>query len=221
LAAWVRAAALLLLAGCRASEARSAAPAVNSNDLGPSSDAPVVDAAVLDAMSPGPRDPADATPQFLDGPAAQFNVLGNGLRLIAESGVCWLVRGTPKHEEERLRLDLSPPCYFMIWRHRPPRKADAEGLSDGVPVGGPGDPVAWTYRSARGATVLMITGDPIDAHWRDRAARHTQCAGNAQGLVLRRERMSLAKKSRFPGLHCADWDSGIEEKDFWIAAHES
>jgi hypothetical protein len=150
---------------------------------------------------------------------------GQTFRLHADEGNCRLVV-SGRGEEKSLRLDLIPPCHFLVWQHPPPRTAG--GPSNGAPVGAVGDPVAWRYAGKQAVAVMAVIGDPMaeglakDPVWQQRIKAGFRCAGNVQGILVRKAdagttTVTTTKKRGSAGALCVE--VGMDEKDYWLLAH--
>lgn len=154
----------------------------------------------------------------------EYSVAGHQIRLLVEEGGCWLTHRAAGKGLERLRFNLHPPCYLLTWQRPPPQRADAEGVSDGLPLGNIGDPIAWRYRSAKGVIAVAVIGDPIpddirsSSLYKSRQQQGYLCASSMQGILFLGNKVRLSKKRENVGLFCVE--SGVEEKDFWMFAHE-
>jgi hypothetical protein len=154
----------------------------------------------------------------------EYNVAGHRIRLLVEEGGCWLTHRAEGKGLKRFKFDLNPPCYFLTWQRSPPQRTGAEGVSDGLPLGNIGDPIAWRYRSAKGVIAVAVIGDLIpddirsSSLYKSRQQQGYRCASRKQGILFLGNRAWLSKKSESAGLFCVE--SGVEEKDFWMLAHE-
>jgi hypothetical protein len=173
-----------------------------------------------DAASPSPARGAAGS---ATGAPVWYPIAGHTLRLETNDQGCWLIDRVKPDDEKRFKLDLQPPCYLLMWLKRPP----GSGLknADGVAVGDVGQPMAWRYRSAGGATALAVIGDPAvpqpepDSLYQSRKRAGLHCTGSLQGIKLRGPRVRLQQKSgEGLGLYCQEL--GIEEKGFWLIAHD-
>ena len=197
----------------RTSTIGSAAPAISvptndSGDIVDSGDVHELDASILPKISG----------------TTEYQILGLHFQLLVDQLTCTLVQDGPEggdQPSQRLRLDLTPPCYIMTWHRPPPHRGDPTGVSDGIPVGTIDQPKAWKYPSARSAIVFVIIGDPVPDALRkgspDRAAQGYHCASSFQGAIVRDAHVSLTRKRERAGLYCAEFD--IEEKSYWLLAH--
>jgi hypothetical protein len=155
-------------------------------------------------------------------PPSPFVVAGHEVKLAHDDRSCWIATRPKAGGEWRiLNLDMRPPCYLLMWRGTDLPAPDAQGASDGVPFGGVGTPMAYRYRSADGVIALAIIGDPVSPTHPDyqeitRAGDH--CAVSLRGLRLHGTKASLSPKRPYGSLKCVE--RPIEEKDFWILAHD-
>lgn len=158
-------------------------------------------------------------PVLID-PARFFSVSGHELRLQNQEGRCVLEHRLAGKEGpiNRQSLALQSPCYFLTWRHTPDKKAKI--FSGGVPVGEQGAPEAWRFASAKNATVLIVVGDQNkdDERYAWHVERGYHCGVSQQGVLLRAQQLSLAAALSNDGLHCVE--SGTDQKQFWILAHQ-
>jgi len=193
---------------CRPADGRSAVPVASGGRDGSRPD---------DAATRAVAEPTKTPP-----PAPETGALeGQTFRLDSAEGTCRLtVSG--RGEEKSLSLDLTPPCHFLIWQHPPPRSAG--GPSNGAPVGAVGDPVAWRYAGKRAVAVMAVIGDPMaeglakDPVWEQRVKAGFRCAGNVQGILVRKAgAVTTTKKRGSAGALCVE--VGMDEKDYWLLAH--
>jgi hypothetical protein len=174
--------------------------------------------AALDGKSH--HESTDAAP-VLDASASAVQVhdlLGHRLELRSGDATCTLLHRAPTTPEpESIELGMAPPCYFLIWIDDPPRRADANGVSDGIPIGHKGQVRAWKYPSAGNAVTVIVVGGPTTS---TRAKRWpaAHCAGGARALLLQHDRLRLSKTAYSNELFCVE--GGVDEKTFWIFAHE-
>jgi hypothetical protein len=154
---------------------------------------------------------------------AWYSVAGHTLKLEANDVGCWIVDRVKAGDERKYKLDLQPPCYLLIWRGRPPGSAVKN--ADGVAVGDVGQPMAWRYKSAHGAVALAVIGDAAvpqpepESLYQSRKRAGYHCAGSLQGVKLQGARVRLQKKAG-EGLALYCDEIGIDEKDFWLIAHD-
>ena len=209
-------AALLALAGCGDTSSR---PDVGESTRSKSA------ASALPAASPAPT-PAPSASAAPTTATATLGVAGRTLSLSELGGRCALNVGAlvPGSEATRMALDLAAPCSVLTWRSAPATASAAP--SDGQPVGGVGDAMAWRYPSAKGVTVVVVIGDGIPAAWRenpyypDHEKRGYRCASSAQAALLPLEAnapVTLSRKQNEAGVFCAE--IGMDEKNFWLFAH--
>lgn len=176
----------------------------------------------LPAAIPTPAASASAAPVAV---AATVSVAGRALSLSELGGRCALTVGAAAGSEAtRLALDLAAPCTVLTWRSAFSTASAAP--SDGKPVGGVGDAMAWRYPSAKGVTVVVVIGDSIPAAWRqnpyypEHEKRGYRCASSAQAALLPLEAnapVTLSRKQNEAGVFCAE--IGMDEKNFWLFAH--
>jgi hypothetical protein len=177
-------------------------------------------AAILCALSGGaaPAGPTSAG----DSRQAVYEIARHHIRLDVESSACWIVDRTRGTEEKRLKLDLRPPCYLLMWRRKPPT-IDAQGISDGVAVGGPGAPMAFRYKVAGGTVAIAVIGDPPvrdpgpQSLYDSQVGQGYHCTDGMQGVRFRAARVQLLPKHSH-GLFCLE--EGLDEKEFWMIAHD-
>lgn len=146
------------------------------------------------------------------------DLLGHRLELRTSDQTCMLLHRAPgSTEPELIALGMAPPCYFLTWIDEPPRRAHADGVSDGIPVGHKGDVRAWKYPSAGSVVTIIVIGGPTSSA---RAKRWpvAHCAGGARALLLRAGRLTLSRMTYSNELFCVE--GGVDEKTFWIFAHE-
>lgn len=157
------------------------------------------------------------------GEPAEYAINGHRIQLLEENGACLVRHRRAGGMPATLKLDLEPPCYLLTWRRQPPRRAAAEGLSDGVAVGAVGDIMAWRYPGAKGVTAIAVIGDPVPDGMRGdlfmrRQREGLRCVASVQGVRILGETVRLAKKRQRVGVLCAEL--GLEEKAFWMIAHD-
>jgi len=121
-------------------------------------------------------------------------------------------------------LDLTPPCYLLIWNQPPPRLANGRAESGGQPVGSQGDAMAWKYSTAGDAKVIAVIGDSVadslrrGALFKTRQAQNYRCAGSLQGVKIGSGAPVTTPKRHQTGVFCVE--AGLDEKDFWMLAHD-
>ncbi len=151
-----------------------------------------------------------------------FVVAGHRVGLEVAATACTLLEGPPTEPQgkppRRLELALRPPCYLLEW-HTPHPLASAEDNCGCIPMGGPGEPMAWRFPDAGNVIVLVVIGDPVaESVWAKRpGARHLRCSSSTQGVLLRRDSVTLSERVRHPGFRCVE--SGEEVLPFWLFAH--
>lgn len=174
----------------------------------------------------GPRRPlaATAAPGPSRTPSPEYTAAGHALRLTTEGRACVVEHRTSGAEPGRITLDLRPPCHLLTWQRPPPAGArGAVGPSDGVPVGGVGEPMAWRYADAEGVTALAVIGDPMPDNlrasslYRLREQQGLHCAASVQGILLQADGVQASRKRENVGVLCAEL--GLDELDFWTLAH--
>lgn len=154
----------------------------------------------------------------------EYRVAEHKISLLVDGDGCWLIHQAGGKGRESLKFDLYPPCYFLTWQRPPSQGAGSGGLSDGLPIGKIGDPIAWKYRSANGVISVAAIGDPIPADMRSsrlyqsRLQQGYLCASSMQGVLLLGNKARLSKKRENVGILCVELQ--VEEKDFWLLAHE-
>jgi hypothetical protein len=176
---------------------------------------PQQEAATVPASTPAP-------PTY-SGPSPEYTVKGHVLRLVVTGETCVVEHRSSGTGIGKLTLDLRPPCHLLTWRQLPPTTSQAAGVSDGLPIGTIGDPMAWQYASAEGVVALAVIGDPVPEKLREsslyrlREQQGLSCASSVQAILLHVNQIQLSKKREHVGVFCAEL--GLEEKDFWILAH--
>ena len=176
-----------------------------------------------------PAEPHAATSALKTLPGAVHELARRRLSVVERNGRCGF-------NDERVysdknvsfkALDLTAPCYFILWQTPPPISTSAAtAVSDGVAVGAKGELMAWRYPSAHEHTVVVVIGDrmtaptqpdPFDGTAGSPGAR---CANSMQALLIPRESdapVKLSAKVADMGHICAE--SGMGEKTFWRFAH--
>jgi hypothetical protein len=160
-----------------------------------------------------------------------FTVADRRVRLADDGVVCRIFHRAEKGDpEQELPLELAPPCHLVVWRVPPPARpsTDERAAAGAAPVGGVGEPMAWRYRTAGNAVVLAVIGDPIRQDQRHdelyllRTRQGMHCSASVQGVLLgggaAQVGVKLGKKRSHIGILCAEL--GLEQKDFWILAHD-
>jgi hypothetical protein len=186
--------------------------------------APIPDKAAATPYAGAPQLTSDAGERGPTLSTPEYSVAGHQIRLLVEEGGCWLTYRSAGKGLERLKFNLHPPCYLLTWQRPPPQRADAEGVSDGLPLGNIGDPIAWRYRSAKGVIAIAVIGDPIpddirsSSLYKSRQQQGYLCASSMQGILFLGSKVQLSKKREDVGLLCVE--SEVQEKDFWMLAHE-
>jgi len=143
------------------------------------------------------------------------------IKVVDDGPTCKLDYGTDTGERRSLALDLTPPCYLLLWQSSVTRKANA----DRAPVGGDGDPMAWRYKDGSGGTLAVaVIGDPISemlrsgVHFQRAEREGYHCAGSAQGVLFRKDGIKTVTKRHQVGVFCVEVP--IDEASFWLTAHE-
>ena len=170
--------------------------------------------------------PASAAPPTgYSAQSPQYTVMDNGLRLVITGEACVLeYHASGGSKVGKLMLDLHPPCYLLTWQQPPPTPNQEVSVSDGLPIGSVGDPMAWQYASAGGVVVLAVIGDPFPEKlrtsnlYRLRKQQGLTCASSVQAILLHGDQMQLSKKREHVDVFCTEL--GLEEKDFWMLSHQ-
>jgi hypothetical protein len=143
------------------------------------------------------------------------------IKIVDDGATCELDYGSDSGARRVLALDLTPPCYLLLWQSSTLRKANAER----APVGNDGDPMAWRYKDKSGDTLaIAVIGDPVPEMLRSgvhfgRAERERyHCAGSAQGVLFRKDVVKTVTKRNQVGVFCVEVP--IDEASFWLTAHE-
>ncbi|MGH8548837.1 MAG: hypothetical protein ACRERU_09605 [Methylococcales bacterium] len=158
-------------------------------------------------------------------PPPEYTVKGHVLRLVVTGEACVIEHRVNESEIGKLTLDLRPPCYLLTWRQIPANTKQEAGVSDGVPVGAIGDPMAWQYASAGGVVALAVIGDPFPEKlrlsnlYRLREQQGLTCAPSVQAILLHGNQIRLSKKREHVNVFCAEL--GLEERDFWMLSPPS
>lgn len=123
-----------------------------------------------------------------------------------------------------VRLDLTPPCYVLLWTEPPPRLTNGRAESGGQPVGRQGDAMAWKYATAHDAKVLAVIGDPVgdpyraDPLFKTRQEKGYRCGGSLQGIKVFKGGPVATVKWNQKAAYCVE--TGIDEKDYWMLGHD-
>jgi hypothetical protein len=212
---------LAFCGACAGSANKTRAPAPDSakesslpsrGAIGPTLDASTIDARV--SFNQGPDAPSSEVQT-----SAEYELLGDRFRLETRADSCWVIhRSAGGNREERLSLDMQPPCYLLTWDRDLPRY-DAQGASDGVAVGKKGSVRAYRYpgRSGSFAVIIVIGGPTKDERaktWKDH-----HCGGAARGLIWRANSLRLSKVEYDSYFNCVE-SGGPDEKDYWIMGHD-
>jgi hypothetical protein len=163
----------------------------------------------------GASSPVPTAGQVWD--TSRYDVAGHRIGIAVRGGHCFVADvPAPGGTERLLALGLRAPCYLLTW----PGPAPSGETSDGaVPVGSKADAMAWRYGGTAGPTVLIAIGDPpSEAQWAKRPKlRNARCAVRYRGVRLRGAATDLSGHTA-QGFICVE--SGRDEKDFWLFAHE-
>jgi hypothetical protein len=152
---------------------------------------------------------------------AYHPVADHFVRIDADPAACWLVERAKGGNDKRFKLDLKPPCYLVMWKQAPPKLVD-HSVSDGVPIGTKGTPMAFRYKVARGTVAMAVIGDPPspdprpDSLYQLRRRDGYHCTDSLQGVRFRGARVQLMPKAQ--GFFCVE--TSPDEKDFWMIAHD-
>jgi hypothetical protein len=156
----------------------------------------------------------EVAPRHVSAETPDSLVAGYRVSLGADGDQCTLsYRWSADSVGHALRLDLRPPCHLMRWGARAPTEPAASGAR---PSGAGGSLLAWTYSDADDATVIVVLGSGGDSASTNLAARG--CGTRAQGVVLRARGVSRSRRIRDGAPLCAE--SGLDEKELWLFAHE-
>ena len=164
---------------------------------------------------------SDETPTLVSSP--DYSIAGHTLRLLTSKDACILEHHQGKSEITRLTLNIHPPCYLLTWNQKPPSKNLSSDVSDGVPIGGIGEPMAWQYARARNVLVLAVLGDALSQElisgnqYRLIKKQNFHCGSSIQGILIRDQKIELSTERANVGIFCAE--IGIEEQDYWLLAH--
>ena len=156
--------------------------------------------------------------------AAPVVLANRSIAVSQDAGRCVLTiasSGAPGSSQV-IALDLREPCQLVVWQ------ADSfkgpKAASGGVRVGADGEAMAWRYPSAKNVTVAMVMGDAISEAAKAQRPNLAQlgfCAANRQALLLPDDvaaPLRVRPKGDSPRVICARF--GVDEKDFWLAAHD-
>jgi hypothetical protein len=163
--------------------------------------------------------------QHLYQPSPKYRVGQHEIGLTVDSDSCWFTDTIDNQHARKLKLSLGPPCYLLTWQQSPPIRRDGGGnISDGLPIGNIGDPIAWLYEKGKGVTTVAVIGDPIPPDLRSSRAylsahsRGYRCASSMQGVLLSEKKVELSKKRENVAIFCVE--SGADEKDFWLLSYD-
>ncbi len=193
--------ALLSGAACRYSPSAAATPAA---------DAPRM---ATGASGGGPA--AEAPKPSALPPPAEYEVEGHRFALVVEHDACYISPHYSRGRDARLPLGFPPPCHLLLWRQPPP----IEHPKDAAPLGQLGDPMAWKFSGRQPVVALVVIGGPISERQKAKRphAKDTECASRTRGLLLQGQSLKLSKRT---GDSFVCTTSGLDEKDFWLFAHE-
>lgn len=149
-----------------------------------------------------------------------YQVAGRRITLKVNDDACRLSWSGAADGERELALDLSPPCYLLLWQGKIPAPKP-----DQIPLGSAGEPMAFRYRArAKEQTIAIAAiGDPVSGavSKSDRAENARRlgyhCAGSAQGIIFRGDRAEALKKRPQVGLFCVEIP--IDQASFWLTTH--
>jgi hypothetical protein len=144
------------------------------------------------------------------------------IQLIDDGAACKLEYRSGTGERRGLALDVTPPCYLLLWQSSILRKANAER----APIGSDGDPMAWRYKGDGAETLaIAVIGDPVSEmlrtgeRFRTAERQGYHCAGSAQGVLFRKDIVKTVTKRNQVGIFCVEIP--IEEASFWLTTHEA
>lgn len=158
-----------------------------------------------------------------DSASPEYKIGDHVLRLVVTDKACIVEHRSSGAGIGKLTLDLLPPCHLLTWRKSPAAPSHAISVSDGLPVGTVGDPMAWQYASAKGVIALAVIGDPLPESLRNsslyslRQQQGLSCTSSVQAVLLRVNQIQLSRKREHAGVFCTEL--GLDEKDFWMLAH--
>jgi hypothetical protein len=170
-------------------------------------------AQLADSSIPLAREGGQPTQALLE-----YQIDGHRIALTLRDGACFVSAKSPANQNSTtlLRLGMRPPCFFVTWR----QPAPTERPSGATPVGDVGNPMAWRFAGPASVTVLAFIGEPVsEQQWAKRPKlRGAQCGSRTQGLRLHDGKAELTKRI-LEGFACIE--RGLDEKDFWLFAHET
>jgi hypothetical protein len=147
-----------------------------------------------------------------------YTLAGHTLQVTPDAGSCIVAfQRSPDDSPIPIRFELDPPCYLVEWT-RPPAPNDAQGVSDGSPIGTTGGLRA--YRYDHGIVAVVVIGDRVGPE-DSQSTAGLRCGSGAQALLIDETR-AWPSTTAFRGParpHCVEW-GGPEEKEYWILAHE-
>lgn len=163
------------------------------------------------ALSPSPVKAKATVPPV----QTEYEVDGHRFALVAEHDACYVSPRDSSGRDVRLPLGFPPPCHLLLWRRPPP----IERPKDAVPLGQLGEPMAWKFAGRQPIVALVIIGGPVsDRQLAKRPfAKSTECPSRARAILLRGQSLALSKRT---GELLVCTTSGLDEKDFWLFAHE-
>jgi hypothetical protein len=145
------------------------------------------------------------------------------IRLESNAESCWIAAGSAA-EAVRVDLDLTPPCYALRWQGEV--DLPSPDVSDGVPVGQPGNVAAWRYTEPVPFTVFAVVGDPIpedsglrkSRKYKQVAGRQPPCVSSIQGVLVKQGRFSTRTPLARRGIFCPD--TVPPQPTYWILSHD-
>lgn len=182
-----------------------------------SGDAPPVDA-TLSRVTPSTEGITDSKSDADVATVRTYNLAGHTLQVTPDAAVCAVAfRRSPDDIPIPIRFELDPPCYLVEWV-RPPAPSDAQGVSDGSPIGTTGGLRAYRYDND--IVAVLVIGDRVGPE-DSQGTEGLRCGTGAQALLIDETRVWPSTTAfRGPARpHCVEW-GGPEEKEYWILAHE-
>ncbi|MDB4990781.1 MAG: hypothetical protein JWN04_5959 [Myxococcaceae bacterium] len=161
----------------------------------------------------------DGEPRAQAEPSPEYNVAGHRIRLLVENGACAVAHRAGTEVPTKITLDLSPPCYLLLWQRKPPTR-----VASATPVGSVGQPMAWRFADEQGIVAVGIIGDVFTQAMRSsslfrlREQQGLTCAPSTQALLMGERELRSSRKRDHIGVLCSEL--GIEEKDFWRYVHD-
>lgn len=187
----------------------------------PSSETPP-DGSAIDSATPTPAaaSPQDAdsaktktpTPSETVGPAY---MIGDVEARLVETDTTCLLRTGPQGSTHDLPLAFEPPCYWLLWDADPKAKKASSG---GQARGSDSQPIQWFYKDVK-STAALVTGGPIPDDVSPQKAQKMlehHCGFGWQALVIEGD-VAKVREKKDGGQACQR--SGLDERDFWLAAH--